>query len=149
MKCCYKNCFCEDSDEIVKNGRWNYHPQCLETKNDIAEIAQLFKDKINNNVVFPQLYGAINNIVFKKGITTKFLKFGLEYYINNKIPLNYAMGLHYVVQNKDVQKAWDKAQAIEIKQKMKEEKYPIEENEVSFSYKPIKTKGFGDILGGN
>lgn len=147
MRCSYKYCFCEDNEEMVKNGTWKYHQECLDTKNDIAEIAQLFQEKINSNVVYPQLYGVINNIVFQKGVTTKFLKFGLEYYIDHRIKLNYPAGLYYILQNREVQNAWDKAQVVKIKQKMKEN---VDDDmallESDFTYKPTKQKTIGDIF---
>lgn len=126
-----------------------YHPQCNQTKNDIKEIAEIFKEKINHNVIYSQLYNVINNIIFNKCNTSGFLKFGLNYYINHKIPLNYPQGLYYVIQNKDVINAWNKIQANEIKQKMKEEisNSTTEDNVQTFGYKPKKSKSITDLLG--
>ena len=105
-------------DEIIKVKGRNYHKSCYQTKNDILEIRDLFAENINKNVVFSSLMSVINNIIFRRGVTSDYLKFALNYYIQNKIPLNYPQGLYYVVQNKDVKTAYEKSKAESIKKKM-------------------------------
>ena len=118
MKCDYKNCSEPLDDEIIKVKGRNYHKSCYQTKNDILEIRDLFAENINKNVVFSSLMSVINNIIFRRGVTSDYLKFALNYYIQNKIPLNYPQGLYYVVQNKDVKTAYEKSKAESIKKKM-------------------------------
>ena len=118
MKCDYKNCSEPLDDEIIKVKGRNYHKSCFQTKNDILEIRDLFAENINKNVVFSSLMSVINNIIFHRGVTSDYLKFALNYYIQNKIPLNYPQGLYYVVQNKDVKTAYEKSKAESIKKKM-------------------------------
>lgn len=155
MKCRYKNCLCEEKEipkgEEVLFNKLYYHKSCLETKNNIQEIARVFSEKINENVVFPQLYRVVNNIVFDKKVDSECLLFGLNYYVEHKIPLNYPQGLYYVIQNKEMLAAYNKMKANEIKKEMDKVLDSVdisEENEMSFTYKPSKQKGFGDILGG-
>lgn len=147
MTCAYKNCLHKNIDssisEMVQNGKKYYHADCLKTKDEINKITILFAEKINKNVVFAQLVAVINNIVFKKSISSEFLLFGLNYYIDHKIPLNYPQGLYYVIQNKDVQKAYDK-----LKVQSQNNKVEItESSEDGFTFKPTKAKGFADIIG--
>lgn len=149
VKCRYKNCIHDNKDidksDAVKVGNSYYHKDCYDTKNDIAEIVDLFTKNINTNVVYSVLVRVINNIIFNKKNESKFLLFGLKYYIANKIPLNYPQGLYYVIQNKDVLNTYKKYLA---KQQIKNDKVIIKEenNEVDFNFKPTKSKGFGDIL---
>ena len=64
--------------------------------------------------------------------------------IAKKIPLNYPQGLYYVIQNKDVMNNYNKYKAQQL---IKDEKLVLNQTkEVEFEFKPIKTKGFGDIL---
>ena len=149
VTCRFKNCMYEDKkldkSEAIKVGNNYYHKDCSEIKNNILEITDLFKKDINSNDIYSVLMKIINEIVFIRKIDSKFLLFGLKYYIQNKIPLNYPQGLYYVIQNKDLKKTYDKYIA---RQQIKSNKIIIteENDEINFDYKPSKIQGFGDIL---
>ena len=151
VKCRYGKCKHESKDieksEAVKSGNSYYHADCLKDKENRKEIIDLFSKHINSNVIYSQLQTVIKNIVDDRGNDSAFLLFGLKYYINHKIPLNYPQGLYYVIQNKDVIAEYNK---MKEKKVIAKENFVISENvdEVEFSYKPTKTKGFADILGG-
>lgn len=147
VKCKYSKCLHDtrelDKDDAVKVGSTYYHEDCLRTKEDIKQIIALFQQKVNANPVYSQLQSVINNIVFTKGLGSGLLLFGLKYYIDNKIPLNYPQGLYYVVQNKEMINAFHKNTVknmgkIDIKN---------EDNNV-FAHVPTKVKGFEDIIRG-
>ena len=142
MKCKYSKCLCSDSDDIINS----YHTKCLKTKNDISEIKRLFTDNINRNVVFSQLVKVINNIIFNKRIDSEYLKFGLQYYITNKIPLNYPQGLYYVIQNKEVEKAYSKRIATSVKKEIKSLSDSTLDTEQTFEHRVFKKKSIGDIF---
>lgn len=105
----------------------------------------LFVKHINPNPVFTQLQSVIKNIVFSRGLGSDFLLFGLKYYIEHNIPLNYPQGLYYVVQNKNVAAAYKQAQ---IKKEKQEHKIEIKEEGKStqFTYNPVQQKSLADIL---
>ena len=144
--CKYSHCL-HDNREIEKRkairvGNSYYHSDCFKTKEDIKEIVNLFKAHINANPVYAQLQSVINNIIFVKKIQSDFLLFGLRYYIEHKIPLNYPQGLYYVIQNKDVTNAYNKTKAKEIKKSVE----ITEQTETEFKFVPTKNKGFSDII---
>lgn len=144
--CRYKKCL-HDNKEISKNnavkkGSSYYHSDCLQTQEEIKEIVDLFKNKINPNPVYSQLQNVINNIVFTKGLGSNFLLFGLKYYIDHRIPLNYPQGLYYVIQNKDVIIEYGKTKAKTVKQAVEIK----DESELKFNHIPSKANGFADIL---
>ena len=144
--CKYSHCL-HDNREIEKRkairvGNSYYHSDCFKTKEDIKEIVNLFKVHINANPVYAQLQSVINNIIFVKKIQSDFLLFGLRYYIEHKIPLNYPQGLYYVIQNKDVTNAYNKTKAKEIKKSVE----ITEQTETEFKFVPTKNKGFSDII---
>jgi hypothetical protein len=149
VTCRFKNCIYDDKkldkSEAIKVGNNYYHKECNEIKENIRLIVDLFTKHINSNVIYSVLMRVINEIVFTKKIDSKFLLFGLKYYIQNKIPLNYPQGLYYVIQNKDVKNTYDKHLT---KQQIKENKVTLtdEKDEIQFDFKSTKTKGFGDIL---
>lgn len=151
VKCKYSFCLHEsrelNKDEAVKIGNQYFHKDCLQTKNEIKEIIDLFVKHINPNPVYSQLQATIKNIVFTQGLGSQFLLFGLKYYISNKIPLNYPQGLYYVIQNKDVKAEFEKYKAKEIK-KAQIKAVVTQETEKEFEFKPTKQRGFADILGG-
>ena len=144
--CKYSHCL-HDNREIEKRkairvGNSYYHSDCFKTKEDIKEIVNLFKAHINANPVYAQLQSVINNIIFVKKVQSDFLLFGLRYYIEHKIPLNYPQGLYYVIQNKDVTNAYNKTKAKEIKKSVE----ITEQTENEFKFVPTKNKGFSDII---
>ena len=144
--CKYSHCL-HDNREIEKRkairvGNSYYHSDCFKTKEDIKEIVNLFKAHINANPVYAQLQSVIKNIIFVKGVQSDFLLFGLRYYIEHKIPLNYPQGLYYVIQNKDVTNAYNKTKAKEIKKSVE----ITEQTETEFKFVPTKNKGFSDII---
>lgn len=146
-KCRYKNCLHEsrevDADKAVCVGNARYHSDCYKTKEDIKEIKELFVKHINPNPVYDQLQLVINNIVFTKKLGSDFLLFGLRYYIENKISLNYPQGLYYVIQNKKVIEEYNKRKKENIKGNFQIE---TENDVVEFEYKPSKIQGFADII---
>ena len=151
VKCKYSKCKHESKDiektEAVKSGSAYYHTDCLKDKENRKEIVELFTKHINSNVVFSQLQTVIRTIIDDRGNNSDFLLFGLKYYIEHKIPLNYPQGLYYVIQNKEMIAEYKKMKSKEI---IAKENFVINDNigEVEFSYKPTKVKGFADILGG-
>lgn len=152
-KCRYNHCLHETqsvvASEAIKDGNRYFHKDCYKTKKDIDTVVNLFKEKVNPNVVFSVLRGVVNNIVFKKGVESGLLLFGLNYYISNKINLNYPQGLYYVIQNRNVIKGYTEKKNREylIQQKKKAKNMENnEEIESSFTYKPSKQKSFADIL---
>lgn len=147
VKCAYKTCL-HDSQELdecdaVKVGSKYYHKDCNQTKEDIKEIVDLFTKHINPYPVFSMLQSVIKTIVFKKSVSSSYLLFGLKYYIEHKIPLNYPQGLYYVIQSKEVKDAYDKKKLSEYR---KIEVNVEDSNDTSFGFRPTKQKGFDDIL---
>ena len=84
-------------------------------KGRYKKIIDLFKNHINPNPVYSTLQSVIKNIVFTKELGSDFLLFGLQYYIDHKLPLNYPQGLYYVIQNKQVLNAYNKSKVKNIK----------------------------------
>ena len=150
VKCRYAHCLHESKDvnteEAVHVGNMYYHQDCFQVKEDINKIVELFAMKVNPNVVYPVLKRTVNNIVFGKGVASDFLLFGLNYYIKKKIPLNYPAGLYYVIQNKDVQKEYDKQFT---KRKTVQIYMDDAGEEKTFQFKPKKQIGFDSILKGD
>lgn len=145
--CCkYSNCLHDtrefNKEDAIKSGNFYYHKDCLKTKEDIKKIIDLFKRHINPNPVYTQLQSVIKNIVFTKKFGSDFLLFGLQYYIEHKIPLNYPQGLYYVIQNKKVIEAYNKLRIKDIKKRIEIK----DETKSRFTYVPVKNKGFADIL---
>ena len=132
-KCRYNHCKHETKDvlasEAVKEGNRYYHKDCYKTKEDINKIVELFSEHVNPNVVFAVLRKVINNIVFTRGVDSGLLLFGLNYYISNKITLNYPQGLYYVIQNKNVIKGYTEKKNREYLIEQKKNMQKIEDNE--------------------
>ena len=120
-----------DKEQAIKSGNSYYHPDCFQTKEDIKP-----------NPLYSTLQSVIKNIVFTKGLGSDFLLFGLQYYIDHKIPLNYPQGLYYVIQNKQVLDAYNKSKVKNMKNNIE-----IKEDSGSeFTHVPIQNKSFADII---
>lgn len=152
VTCKYSSCLHEsreiNKENAVKKGSSYYHKDCLQTQEEIKEIINLFKNHINPNPVYSQLQSVIKNIVFTKGLGSNFLLFGLRYYIENKIPLNYPQGLYYVVQNKDVVKAYQKKMADKAMSEFRQNQEIPENVTTPFGYVNKRKQTITDIIGG-
>ena len=146
VSCKYSQCLHKtrelDRKDAVQSGNFYYHSDCFKIKEDIKQIIDLFKNHINPNPIYSQLQSVIKNIVFTKGLGSDFLLFGLKYYIQHKIPLNYPQGLYYVIQNKSVIDAYNKEKAKKIRENVE----ITDETESCFTHIPVKNNGFADIL---
>lgn len=166
VRCRYPKCSkLHESTELLKNdaitmgGSRYYHPDCYHIMQTVNQIRDTFIKNINPTMTGKQigmLVSTINSIVFDKKVDIDFLKFALEYFIQYKPgKLNYAPGLHYIIQDKDVINAWKKYSEQKIRKEFKElagdndNKKPIDELDLdnSFIYKPQNTRSFADILG--
>ena len=148
VKCKFKNCVCETREmpreEAVRVGSIYYHKECAKIKDNIALTIELFEKYVNPNPVYVQLKSVINNILFVKKVDSDFLVFALKYYISKRLPLRYPQGLHYVVTDENVIAEYEKIKSKQYKNVKIE---ITETKEVEFEHKPIKRKGFADILG--
>lgn len=149
-KCAYSKCLHGDDKlipvgEEVAIGKARYfHKDCAQTKNDIKEIIDLWKNQINSNVVYAELQRVINTIIFVRHNSSSLLLFGLKYYISKGIPLNYPQGLYYVIQNKDVYTAYQKKKVAEA---VKISRISVDNTETTFQYKPNENKSFDKLFG--
>lgn len=152
VKCRYSHCQCDKreltKDEAIKQGNTYYHPQCHKEMQNINSIRNIFMKQINPNASISQLNSVINNIIFKKHISSEYLLNGLQFYISKKIPLNYPQGLYYVIQNKDFKSEWDKKQSSLFKEQINQKINNIENinGEYLFGYVPKKQKTIIDVL---
>ena len=113
VKCRYKYCKHETKDvvkeEAIEHKKgFYYHPDCYREWKNKEKTVGLFLEKINRNSPIPQLRNVINTIVNKNGVDSGLLLFGLQFYIDNNIEINYPAGLYYVIANKNVQEEWNK-----------------------------------------
>lgn len=150
-KCKASHCFHESreilpDDNVVEVSNAIYHKDCYQAISNIKEVMDIFATKINRNVVFSELRKVINNIVFQRGIDSGMLLFGIKYYINHHIPLNYPQGLYYVVQNKDVQNGYKKE--IVEKDINKHSFEVLDDKTEKFDHIKRTQQGFSDVLVG-
>lgn len=147
-KCGSSHCLHEskefmDNDEIVTVGNKSYHADCYKVQNEISRVCDLFYQKINSNIVFGSLRKIVNEIVYERGIQPDLLYFGINYYINNHIPLNYPAGLYYVIQNKKMMEAYNKAKVKKLNYKFEVET----DADNKYKYNPkTSNSGFNSIL---
>jgi hypothetical protein len=116
-KCTYTQCKLGnkvDKSMAVKKGTKYYHPECLKEAENKNMIRKLFLDNINETEVVAMLNRTINQIIDTKNISSDFLLYALNYVINNKLPLNHAGGLHYIINNQKIKESYEKEKSQKI-----------------------------------
>ena len=113
VKCGYKHCWHESReilrDSAIKISTRYYHADCASIKYDIEEAKRLYYENIDKNVSIPLLVMVLNNLVFIKGVNTKYILFGLNYWIRyNKNSIKSPFTLYYIENNKVLLRLWDK-----------------------------------------
>lgn len=173
-KCGFSHCAHADGkvteDEAVKIGTRYWHRDCYELSELIKEIRDNYLENISSSAVVSFLNKVINDIVFGKKLENKkvskaqsnleaarYLLFAVEYAIKHSILITHVPGLYYLIDNKNIKKAYEKENELKVQKEMKKQM-----EEVEVESKPIDTTvksnspfssgsfGFGNILkGGN
>jgi hypothetical protein len=144
----------EDAVSTGKNGSYFYHPDCYHLSQTISKIRDVYFEQVNplmTNTQIKTLVNVINKIVFDKKVDADYLLFALETYIKYKKKDLNVPGLYYIIQDKDIKKAWEKKQEREIRERLKEElqnekDYEMLDLSTSDKYNPQKQRSFADIL---
>lgn len=134
-KCAYKQCKLGGNvskDIAVKKGNRYYHRECLNELHNKEQIRKLFLEHINSTEVISLLNRTINNIIDVKKVPSDFLLFALKYVIKNKLSLNHATGMYYIINNNNIKKEYMKQKAREINSKIKTTNVSAN-NEVKFN----------------
>jgi len=121
-KCGYKQCKLGGEvkkDIAVKKGNRYYHSECLQEIYNKEQIRELFLKHINPTEIISLLNRTINQIIDVKKVSGEFLLYALEYVIKNKLPLNHAVGLYYIINNKHIKNDYMKQKAKEIDNKIR------------------------------
>lgn len=152
VKCRYSHCLHEtkelNAEDSMKQGSAYYHKDCFKTKDDIQRIIKLFSERANQNVVYAQLFKTVNNIIFEKGISSDFLLFSMNHWLNAGHQLNYPGGLYYVIQDKSAQSEYKRLQNLKLMDQQKDAFEIHDSTESKFEYKPNnRISGFEAILG--
>lgn len=151
MKCGYKQCKLGnevDKDIAVKKGNRYYHKECLQEINNKEEIRKLFLEKVNPQEVITSLNGVIKKLVNDKGISSEFLLFALRYVIKNKVQLNHAPGLFYIVNNEKIKQAYQKEKVNQMTKDIKNSVIDnYDKNEIKFNVNIDNKNSWDKILG--
>ena len=138
------------TDEYIQNGSSFYHVDCYRDKSNIDFIMSFWKNEIDSGVVYKQLRGILNRLIFTDGYSSDYVAFAVQYCVQQKKPLKYPPGLKYVLSDFVVKKAY------ELKTKPKKQisqsdfsaKGKDDESEGPKFNVAHKKSGFGGILGG-
>jgi hypothetical protein len=152
MKCGYNKCFFNgevEKENAIKHGNRYYHPECLKQMQEKDEVRKLYLEKVNPTEVVKILNSTINNIVHIKKVSSEYLLFALKYAINNNIQINAPMGLHYIINNYKIKKAFEEAY---IKKRLNEIKNNMQqtnhcEEEIKIDYKNDSVNLWDKITG--
>lgn len=162
VTCVFKHCKhddkCGNKKDMVMSGNRRYmHKDCYSTYEYMTKTRDLYAEKVNKAVVFKQLVSAINDIVLKKGVGAEFLYFALNYSIEHGKRINSPYGLHYIINDIRIKRAWEQHQHNMLQKQMQEEiakeHKSTEEDSVesesknTFKYNVNNKVGFGSVFG--
>lgn len=109
--CGYKHCQIHEkipASEAVTVGNRRYHKECVEMRDKINEIKDLYINNIDKNISYPELVGVINRIIFNKNTDINYMLFAMKNVIRRKIRIKSPYSLYYVADNKQIYKLWEK-----------------------------------------
>jgi hypothetical protein len=149
-KCGYNQCKLGKEvtkDIAVKHGAKYYHKECLIEAQNKNEIRKLFFEKINPTEVAAVLNRTINTIIDTKNVSSDFLLYALKYVIENKLILNHAGGLYYIINNDRIKESYRKERINKEVSQIKSELLNIEiTNETQYKFKQESQNNWGNIL---
>ena len=119
VKCRYNKCLYgggEIDDKAVEEVRKGYymHKECARYSRTIQKIVDLYKQSVDENVIYSALYKVINRIVFDQKTDPAFLLFVLTKAIHEGAKLKSPFGLYYLVKDSEKVKEWKATQAMRI-----------------------------------
>jgi hypothetical protein len=149
-KCGYNQCKLGGEvtkDIAIKHGAKYYHEECLKEAQNKNEIRKLFFEYINPTEVATVLNRTINTLINTKNIPSDFLLYALKYVIKNKLILNHAGGLYYIINNDKIKDAYNKDS---IRTKVEEIKKEVvntnTSTEAQYKYNQEQQNGWDNIL---
>jgi len=149
-KCGYNQCKLGGEvtkDIAIKHGAKYYHNECLKEALNKNEIRKLFFKHINPTEVATVLNRTINTLIDTKNVSSDFLLYALKYVIKNKLILNHAGGLYYIINNDKIKDSYNKEL---IKTKVEEIKKEVvsnnTNNETQYKFNQEQQNGWNNIL---
>ena len=116
--CAYNHCLhpgsmVGDNEAVIDKGKY-YHWDCLQVRNDIRELRDLYINGIDRNAKIPVLSKVLNDLVFKYDQPIEYIKFGIDYYIRHKITIKSPFTLLYLRKNKMMQREYSRHKDVSI-----------------------------------
>ena len=144
MKCGYKHCKHEGEEAgLIKFGSRYWHQDCHDENEWFKKAIDVFYRRVDDTVIMNQLRRTLNEMVYNKGIDPELIAYGINYYVDHKIPLRYPGGLWYVVKNEDMKKDFARKKAQNIQTKVE---ITGENLEPDFTYQKVRKKSIGDLF---
>lgn len=138
-------------EEAIQGGKQHnyYHPDCYHIMQTVCKIRDTFYKEVNPELTskqIGQLVSIVNHMVLEKKIDVDFIFFSLLFFIKNKPGrLQFPAGITYIVQDRDVIKAWEEEQQKKLKREIEEQQKEFVPNEESIMDMPEVSaiKNFG------
>ena len=124
MKCAYK--YCQrggnvSKSDAVKEGTRYFHPECFKEKKTVAEIVNLYHERVDPHPIEAYLWRTVQDLVYKDGNNAEYLLFAFRYCLDHGWTLHTPGGLRYVAKDVSSKKAWDNIQDAKIREKVKKD----------------------------
>ena len=96
-----------NTEFFVKNKNTYYHEDCYKERTDLQTFRSLWVEHISSTVVYSQLNCTLNQLI-KKGVSSEYLLFALQYIIQKKLTLNHPAGIRYYLDYAEIKEAYNK-----------------------------------------
>ena len=147
-KCAYAGCKHNgviniETEAFIRKSNVFFHEDCYKEKCDLELFRNIWKRRINNGVSIQDL-NKVLNMNIKKGYSSEYLIFVIQYVADHNMNLKYPGGLKYYLDEPKIKEAYKKSKI----KKIKPEDFRIESDTTvspTFTVQQKKT-GFGSIL---
>ena len=136
-----------DDSELIKEGGNYYHPDCLLKFRALKAVREFYNEcHKNEDIDWRKLQRILNTIIYKEETDPEFLLFSLKYNrTKGRLP-RHPEGLFYFAKDETAKELWEKSlvdhSSVDTKTEI------IEDDGVSFNYKPLKQKNIISLLYG-
>ena len=94
------------ADDAIKEGKAYFHPDCLKTKHEIADLRRMYFELIDDKADFRVVCKVLNDLVLRDGLDIDYIRFSLEYYGKYKVRLKSPLSLTYLRTNQLMMAKW-------------------------------------------
>jgi hypothetical protein len=89
-------------------GKKHYHWDCAALRQEIEELRNIYWNRIDNKATYSVLSKVLNDLVFKYGLETDYIKFAINHFADCNTKVKSPFTLLYLRDNRYLKEKWEK-----------------------------------------